>query len=109
MRDPAALVMHNVIIAAYRRPNEPLTWKRWIDNGISRVPLLARICELGAAKGHDCRWQIDGGMNLMEARGILQDLTIVCRKLRYICVAQALNCDGEKQDKVENFMQSVGV
>jgi len=49
VRNSTALEMHNVKVAA-RRPNEALARKRWIDNCIGRVPLLARICELGAAK-----------------------------------------------------------
>jgi hypothetical protein len=71
VRDSAALVMRNVVIAAYRRPNQPFGGESSICNGISRVPILAWFCELAAAKRNDCGWQITGGMNLMKARGIL--------------------------------------
>jgi hypothetical protein len=51
MGDPTALVMDNVIVAADRRPNEAFARKRWIDNGIGRVPLSARSCEFAFVAG----------------------------------------------------------
>jgi hypothetical protein len=95
--DSAALVMDDVIIAAYGCPNQALPWERWVRDGISRVPILARVREFAFVvdtKGNNCAWQILGGMNFVEARGIQQHLPIVRRKLGDICVAQALNRDG---------------
>jgi hypothetical protein len=42
-------------------------------------------------------------MNLLKARGILQDLAILRWKLRDICVAEALNSDREEQVKADLF------
>ena len=54
--DSAALVVHNVVIDACRCPNQPFCRKGWICNGISGVLVLARFCELVAAKREDCGW-----------------------------------------------------
>ena len=73
--DSAALVMHDVMIASYGRPNQALPWERWVGDGISRVPILAWFCELAipaaVTKGEDYRRQIARGPNLVETRGIL--------------------------------------
>ena len=57
MIDSAALVMHDVIIASYDCPNQALPWEGWIRDGISRVPILARVCKPAFAvdtKGNHC-------------------------------------------------------
>src|SRR5438105_2308695 len=96
--DSAALIMDHVVVATYRCPNEALTWKSRIHDGISRVPLLAGFREptVVGTKCDDCRWQIARGTNLMEARGILEHAAIFRRKFCYIRVAQALHRDTEK-------------
>jgi hypothetical protein len=43
--DTATLVVHDIIFAAYRCPNEALAWEGWVHDDISRVPLLARLCK----------------------------------------------------------------
>src|SRR5215471_12095399 len=61
--DSAAFIMHDVILAAYRCPNQPLAWKLWIDNGVGRVPLFTRFCEsaiITGAKCDDCGWNEPG-------------------------------------------------
>jgi hypothetical protein len=106
MIDFAALVMHDVIIASYGCPNQALPWERWVRDGISRVPILARIREpafVGDTKRDNGRWQIPGRMNLMKARGILQDFAILRWKLRDLCLADALNRDGEEQVTADLF------
>jgi hypothetical protein len=71
--DPATFVMKDVIFAADRSPNEALRWKTWISDGICRIPVLARVCELPVlvANGNDRRGQIAAGMELMKSGGIL--------------------------------------
>jgi hypothetical protein len=61
--------MYDVILAAYRCPNEPLARESWIHDGVSRIPLLAGFCQpaVVGAQWDNCGWQIDGGMNLMES------------------------------------------
>src|SRR6266496_181266 len=68
--DSAALVMHDVIIAAYGCPNQALPWEGWVRDCISRVPILARVCEFAFVvdtKSNNCGWQILDGMNFVEA------------------------------------------
>jgi hypothetical protein len=104
--DSAALVMHDVIITPYGCPNQALSRERWVRDGISRVPILARVREpafVVDTKRDNGRWQILGRMNLMKARGIFQDFAILRWKLRDICVAEALNRDGEEQVKADLF------
>jgi hypothetical protein len=104
--DSAALVMHDVIIAAYGCPNQTLPWEGWVRDGISRVPILARVREFAFVvdtKGDNCWGQILGGMNFVEPRGIQQRLAIFCGKLRDICVAQALNRDCQKHVKANSY------
>jgi hypothetical protein len=104
--DSAALVMHDVIITPYGCPNQALPWDRWVRDGISHVPLLAWLCELAVFAGtkrDNSGWQIAGRMNLMKARGILQDFAILRWKLRDLCVADALNRDGEEQLTADLF------
>ena len=103
--DSAALVMHNIIIAANRCPNQSLPWESWVRDSISHVPILARVRELAlvvSTNGNNGWWQVLGGMNVMELRGILQDLAILSRKLCYICTAQAWKRDGEKEVEAES-------
>ena len=61
VRDPAALVMHNVIVTADGRPNEAFAWKRWIDDSVSRVPFLT-----GSASLPPQTVTIAGGKSLVE-------------------------------------------
>ena len=68
--DSAPLVMHDVIIASNRCPNQAFPWECRVRDGISRVPILARIRELPFVvdtKGNNGGWQILGGMNFVEA------------------------------------------
>jgi hypothetical protein len=61
--DSAALVMDNVIIASYGCPNQALPWERWVRDGISRVPILARVRDFAfvvGAKGNNGGRQIPG-------------------------------------------------
>jgi hypothetical protein len=92
--------MDNVILATYRCPNEALAWGRRIRDNISRIPLLAWVCEFAVpaavTKREDCGWQIAGRVNFVEACSIQQSLPIFQGKLRNIRVAQALNRCGEK-------------
>src|SRR6266446_7416833 len=78
VRDSAALVMHDVILAVYRCPNETFAWERWIADGIGRVPVLTWFCEFAVptavTKREDCGWQIAGRVNFMEACSIQQSL-----------------------------------
>jgi hypothetical protein len=63
--------MDDVIVAANGCPNEALPWESWVRDGISRVPILARVRELAFVvdtKGNHCGRQILGGMNLVESR-----------------------------------------
>jgi hypothetical protein len=97
--DSAALLMHDVIITPYGCPKQALPWERWVRDGISRVPILARVREpafVVDTKRNNCGWQILGGMNFVEARGIQQYLSIFCGKLGDICEAQALNRGSKK-------------
>ena len=98
--DPAALVVHNVVFAADRCPNEALAWERWIHDGIGCIPLLAWVRELAVpaavTKGQDCWWQIGGDVGFVETRGILQRFAIFCRKLCRISITQVLSHDTEK-------------
>src|SRR4029077_4341264 len=90
VNDSAALVMHDVIITPYGCSNNALPGERWVRDGISRVPILARVREpafVVDTKRENGRWQIPGRMNLLKGRGILQDLGILRSKLRDICVA----------------------
>src|SRR6266513_4981695 len=48
VRDSAALIMHDLIVAADRCPNQAFAQESWIDNRISRVPLLTWLCDLAA-------------------------------------------------------------
>src|SRR2546430_11062081 len=52
--DSAALVMDDVIIAAYRCPNKALTRESRIRDRVSRVPILARFCNLAIVAGTKC-------------------------------------------------------
>jgi len=57
------------MIASYGRPNQALPWERWVGDGISRVPILARVCEFALVvdtKSNNGGWQILGGMNFVE-------------------------------------------
>src|SRR6266496_6599075 len=104
--DSAALVMNDVIVAAYRCPNKALTRKSRIRDRVSRVPILTRFCYCAIAAGTKCDnagWQILGGINFMKTRGILQHSTILWRKLRHICTAECLNYDGEEHVKADLF------
>jgi hypothetical protein len=104
--DSAALVMHDVIITPYGCPNQALPWERWVSDGISRVPILARVREpafVVDTKRDNGRWQIPGRMNFVKSRGILQYFAILRWKLRDLCVADALNRDGEEQVKADLF------
>jgi hypothetical protein len=104
--DSAALAMHDVIITPYGCSNQALPWERWVRDGISRVPILARVREpafVVDTKRENGRWQIPGRMNLLKGRGILQDLAILRWKLRDICVAEVLNSDREEQVKADLF------
>jgi hypothetical protein len=97
--DSAALVVHDVIVTSDRCPNKALPWERRVRDGISRVPILARVREpafVVDTKSNNCRWQILGRMNFVEARGIQQRLPIFRGKLPDICVAQALNRGSKK-------------
>jgi len=61
--------MHDVVFAANGCPNQALPWERWVRDGISRVPILARVRELAFVidtKGNNWGWQIFGGINLMK-------------------------------------------
>src|SRR4029453_4111771 len=94
----------DVIIASYGCPNQALPWQRWVRDGISRVPILARFGKLAFVihtKGNNCGWQILSGMNFVEARGIQQRLPILCGKLRDICVAEGRNRCSEKKQRAE--------
>src|SRR5947199_10075522 len=74
VRDPAALVMHNVVISAYRCPNEPFARKTWIDNGIGCLPFSIRLCELlfvTGTKSDNRPLQIVFRMRFVKARNIL--------------------------------------
>src|SRR5438552_2247071 len=42
---PSALVMHNVILARNRCPDQTLPWKGGIRDNVRRFPLLARFGE----------------------------------------------------------------
>jgi len=91
--------MDNIIFATYRRPNEALAWKSWVRDYIGRVPLLPGVCESAIVAGTKCddgEWQIGGGINFVETRGILQHLAILCRKPCDICAAEALNRESEE-------------
>src|SRR5213594_3857364 len=80
----ATLVMHDVILAGNRSPDEALAWERGVRDNISYLPLLTRLCESAAlvcAEGNDGRWQIGSGKNLMEARRIFQRLAMLCGQL----------------------------
>jgi hypothetical protein len=107
MSDSAALVMDNVVLSADRCPNQALACESRVGDDTSRVPLLAwfRQSAVTAAvtKGEDCGRQSAGDMNLVEARGILQHAAILRRKLRDICVAQALKRDGKRDIKGDTF------
>src|SRR5205809_742764 len=73
----AALVVHDVIIASYGCPNQAFPWERWVRDDISRVPILARVCEFAFVvdtKGNNSGRQVLGGMNFVEARRILERL-----------------------------------
>src|SRR5437016_1098640 len=95
----AALVMDDVIVAAYRFPNEAFAWESCIRDDVSRLPRLARLCQLTIVAGTKCDnggRQITGGVNLMKAPGILQHSAILSRELRDICAAEALNRESEE-------------
>ena len=65
--------MDNVIFDPYCCPNEALAWKSRVRDRVSRVPLLAGFRESPVVAGTKCDdlgWQIAGGMNFVEARGI---------------------------------------
>ena len=99
--------MHHVIIAAHCCPNQPFAGESRVDDRIGRVPFLSRLRKLAVAaavtKREDYAWQIARGMNFVEARRTLQGFTILCRKLRHIAPAQALNRNGKKQVKPNMF------
>ena len=104
VHDPAAFVMHNVVVPADRCPNKALAWKRWIHDDISCVPLSARFCEFAfvpCANRDNRRWQIARGMHLVESRCVLQFSTIFCRKLCHIGAAEALNRHSEEHVKAD--------
>ena len=57
MIESAALVMHDVIIVSYCCPNQALPGERWIRDGISRVPIMARVRKptfVADTKGNHC-------------------------------------------------------
>ena len=62
--DSAALVMHNIIIASNRCPNQAFPWERWVRGGISRVPILDRVRELPLSPTQ--RATTAGGKSLVE-------------------------------------------
>src|SRR5205814_1142315 len=102
----AALVMHDVVIARNRSPDEAFAWERGVRDNIGRLPLLPRLCESAAlvcAERKDCRWQIGSGKNLMEARRILQRLAMLCGQLADIRKAQALDHYREKKGKADTL------
>src|SRR5438876_5128606 len=97
--DSAALVVHDVIIASYGCPNQAFPWERWVRDGISRVPILARICESAFVvdtKDNNSGWQILGGMNFVEARSLQQRFAVFRGKRRDICVAEGRNRSSKK-------------
>ena len=51
--DAAALIMHDVVITANRCPNQAFGRETRIRDSIGRVPLLAWVRELAAAKRND--------------------------------------------------------
>src|SRR5439155_15799921 len=74
VRDSAALVMHNVVISAYRCPNEPFARKTWIDDGIGCVPFSTRLCEVlfvTGTKSDNRPGQIAFRMRFVKAQNIL--------------------------------------
>jgi len=96
--------MHSVIRAENCCPDETLPWKRDIRDNVRRFPLLTRLGESAAivrAKSDDGRRQIGGRKNLVEARGILQNLALRCWQLRDIRKAKALNHYREKKVKAD--------
>jgi len=68
--DSAALVLDDIIFAANRCSNQALGWKSWVHDGVSCVPILARVCDVAVfgAKLDDCGWQIVDRMNFVEPR-----------------------------------------
>jgi hypothetical protein len=55
--ESAALVMHDVIIVSYCCPNRALPRERWIRDGISRFPIVARVRKpafVADTKGNHC-------------------------------------------------------
>jgi hypothetical protein len=55
--ESAALVMHDVIIVSYCCPNQALPGERWIRDGISRGPIVARVRKpafVADTKGDNC-------------------------------------------------------
>src|SRR5947208_378755 len=96
----AALVMHDVILAGNRSPDETPARERGVRDNISRLPLLTRLCQSAAlvcAKCNDGRWQIRSGKNLVEARRILQRLAMLCGQLADIRKAYAFDHYREKK------------
>jgi hypothetical protein len=84
--------MHHVVLTRDGCPNEALTWESGVSDDIGRLSPLARLYEpttVVGAERDDCGWQISGGTNLVEARGILHRLTMFWRKLGDIRVTES--------------------
>jgi hypothetical protein len=63
VRDPAALVMHNVIVTADGRPNEAFAWKRWI--------VCRKLCHIRAAQALNCDGENRAKRNVLHPRVLI--------------------------------------
>ena len=81
MPAPTPLVMNDKILAIGRRPDEPFAWEGGIGDDVGHLPLLARLRESTVVIAAECDhgWgQVGGGVNLVEARSVLQDPAVLC-------------------------------
>ena len=72
VRDSAALILHDVILAAHCCPNQAFARKSGIDDGISCVPFLSRLCKLAVAPSQRARTV--SGKSLVECTSWKRDV-----------------------------------